>query len=1108
VRTVGVRLTADVSQYMSGLKRAGAATKDFAGQIDGASKAGKLDKVADQAAHFGLIGAAAFGMVVKSAADFDKQMSAVSAATHANSKDLDLLRQAAMKAGKDTQFSATQAAQGITELSKAGVGTADILGGGLKGALDLAAAGQISVGEAAETAASALTQFKLQGKDVPHVADLLAAAAGKAQGTVHDMGMALNQAGLVASQTGLSIEDTTGTLAAFASAGLIGSDAGTSFKTMLLAIQNPSQKTADMMQELGISAYDAQGNFVGIAKFAGILQDKLKGLTPQVRAQAMAQIFGNDAVRAANILYTQGQSGIDGWVNKVNDAGYASVTASKLTDNLAGDLERLKGSVETLAISSGSGANGGLRVLAKALNQLVNEFLSMPRAVGSTLTVMAGVGGVAALAFAGFVKLRKGLADANKQLIAMGPAGELAAGSLQKVTAFAGRAGAVLAGFQVASMGAAAALGSDLNPKVDALGQSMASLAGTGKVGGEAARLFGGDLGKLDTAMKDVADTGRWSSFARGFAGSVESMTGTGAVFDNSLQHSKERLESLDQALQQLVSSGHADQAAQVFNAIADRARKQGVSVNELKAALPGYAAALDNAGAAAKGAGKQTGDLNSALQTGASGQKQYASATAAAAAAARGELSALSDLSAKMKAETDPVFGLLNAQKSLTDAEKAASKAIRDHGKNSDQAKAATQRLALAAIDLQDKVGAASGTLSGKMSSALVQTLRLAGLNDKEIAILAGQFRKAKTDADKYGTALGKLPKNVPTKFSTPGLPQSDKGVKDYDKKLDALARQIRTQVNVVGVSGAEAQLKNLLIQQQALKKGISVSAARSAFNKNAFAGGGWTGPGGQFDEAGVVHADEFVIKKSSRQRIEKAAPGLLDRMNESGEVGYAGGGRVLNVPFPVNAAITRIPSKAEAMAAVMPAATGAGGAIGWRAMVALAHAAFPGLGVYSTFRPGAHTLTGNLSYHALGRAVDFAPSKPFARWVNAHYMGKTKELITPWQSLNIWNGRRHHYSAIVENQHNFAGGNAHDHWAMKNGGTIREPVFGVGASGDTYSLGENWQPERVTPAHSDSGAGGITVNVSFSGPVGSQYELDNWLVGSVNRLKSRARI
>jgi TP901 family phage tail tape measure protein len=98
----------------------------------------------------------------------------------------------------------------------------------------------LDVADAAQIAATALTQFKLEGSDIPHVADLLAAGAGKAQGSVDDLSQALNQGGLVASQAGQSIEDTTGVLAAFAAAGLIGSDAGTSLKTALIALEKPS----------------------------------------------------------------------------------------------------------------------------------------------------------------------------------------------------------------------------------------------------------------------------------------------------------------------------------------------------------------------------------------------------------------------------------------------------------------------------------------------------------------------------------------------------------------------------------------------------------------------------------------------------------------------------------------------------------------------------------------------------------------------------------------------------------------------------------------------------------------------------------------------------
>ena len=144
-------------------------------------------------------------------------MSNVQAATHETAANMDLLRTAAIKWGQQTKFSATEAAGAIEEMAKAGVSTNDILSGGLEGALNLAAAGSLEVADAAEIAASALVQFGMSGKDIPHVADLLAAGAGKAQGSVQDLGYALKYAGVPAASLGVSIEETTGVLAEFAS---------------------------------------------------------------------------------------------------------------------------------------------------------------------------------------------------------------------------------------------------------------------------------------------------------------------------------------------------------------------------------------------------------------------------------------------------------------------------------------------------------------------------------------------------------------------------------------------------------------------------------------------------------------------------------------------------------------------------------------------------------------------------------------------------------------------------------------------------------------------------------------------------------------------------
>lgn len=599
IRTVGVRLQAEVSGYVNGLRTATRSTRDFTGELDKAAKAGHLDAVADQAGAMGLALAGGFAVGITAAARFDKQMSAVRATTHASAGDMEMLRSAALQAGKDTAFSATEAAQGIEELAKAGVSTAAILNGGLKGALDLAAAGGLEVSDAAEIAASAMTQFKLSSNQIPHLADLLAAGASKAQGSVHDLGMALSQGGLVAAQMGLSIEDTTGTLAAFASAGLMGSDAGTSLKTAMLMLANPTDKAKSVMAELGIQTYDASGQFVGITALAGQLQERLGGLTQEQRNAALATIFGSDAIRAASILYERGADGIQTWIDKTNDAGYAAETASTRMDNLAGDIERLTGSLETLAIESSSGAESGLRTLVQGADNLVNSLSGIPAPVQNAAVIVAGVSGAALLAAAGAAKMRSATADALGELRKTGPIGQRAAAGLEQTGKAAGRVAITLAALQMAS----ALMGSSVNAQTEVLGKRMTDFARSGEIGGEAARVFGDDLGKLDQALTDVADTGAWSSFVRGTTGLVEGITGVGNAYDLSLQNSRKRLQALDQTLSQMVQSGQGQQAAEIFQQIAERAREQGVSVNELNKVLPGYAAAVEMAGDKASGA-------------------------------------------------------------------------------------------------------------------------------------------------------------------------------------------------------------------------------------------------------------------------------------------------------------------------------------------------------------------------------------------------------------------------------------------------------------------------------------------------------------------------
>lgn len=403
-RNITVRLLADTSNFTAGMAKVSGESQKAATTMEAAG--GKTKLITTGVAAAGVAATALGVAAIKMAADFDASMSTVQANTGASADEMAQLRQAAIDAGADTVYSATESADAINELGKAGLSTSDILSGGLSGALNLAASDGMAVGDAAELMATTLKQFNLTGAESTQVADALAAGAGKAVGSAHDLGLALNQAGMVSHSFGISMQETTGTLAAFAESGMIGSDAGTSLKTMLINLANPSTKAANTMKELGINAYDAQGNFIGLSGLAGQLRDKMSGLSQEQRNQALATIFGSDAIRAANVLYEQGAEGIDDWTKKVSDSGYAAEQAAAKNNNLKGDLESLSGSFESLMISLGEGGQGPLRSVVQMLDTLVDAFSQLPAPVQQGIVLLTAMGG-------GFTALHSAMGPLN-----------------------------------------------------------------------------------------------------------------------------------------------------------------------------------------------------------------------------------------------------------------------------------------------------------------------------------------------------------------------------------------------------------------------------------------------------------------------------------------------------------------------------------------------------------------------------------------------------------------------------------------------------------------------------------------------------------------------
>jgi TP901 family phage tail tape measure protein len=345
----------------------------------------------------------------KTAADFETSMSQTAGALDIPMSKMGNLRALALKMGADTQFSAEQAGQAMTELAKGGLTEADIEGGALKSTMDLAASSSMDLGTAANTVVQVMGAFGLTAKDSAQAVNALAGAAAASSTDVEPLSQGLSQCGAQAHTAGWSIQQTTAVLGAFADAGIVGSDAGTSLKTMLQRLGAPTDKAATEMKSLGLNVWTSNGHMKDASGIAQELQNKLGKLSDKQKQQALATIFGSDATRAATVLMNDGASGLSKYVKATNDQTSAQRLANSQMGNSAKTWEQMKGSIETAAIQIGNALLPTINKVVDAITNLTNKFSALSPTTQDMIIKIGMI--VAALAplLIGFGKIHSGV---------------------------------------------------------------------------------------------------------------------------------------------------------------------------------------------------------------------------------------------------------------------------------------------------------------------------------------------------------------------------------------------------------------------------------------------------------------------------------------------------------------------------------------------------------------------------------------------------------------------------------------------------------------------------------------------------------------------------
>ena len=275
----------------------------------------------------------------------------------------------------------------------------------------LAAAGGVDMPTAATIASNAMNQFGLKAQDMKGVVDSIAGAANASAIDVNDLGMAMSQVGAVANLAGLDFKDTAIAIAEMGNAGIKGSDAGTSLKSMLMNLQPQTDKQKGLMKDLGLitkdgsnAFYDATGKLKDLKGIQDTLSKSLEGMTQAQKQATLETIFGSDGIRAAAILTKEGAAGYDQMAASMGKVSAADVAAKRM-DNFKGSMEQFMGSVETLGITVGTVLLPALRTLVDMLTGVANWFLNLDGTTRNIIIAFLGFVTVALLVIAAVIKI-------------------------------------------------------------------------------------------------------------------------------------------------------------------------------------------------------------------------------------------------------------------------------------------------------------------------------------------------------------------------------------------------------------------------------------------------------------------------------------------------------------------------------------------------------------------------------------------------------------------------------------------------------------------------------------------------------------------------------
>lgn len=326
---------------------------------------------------------------IKTAADFEKSMSQVAATMGTTSDQITGLTELAQKMGRETAFSASEAADGINTLAMAGLNEAQI-NDALETTLNLAAAGNLDLASSATYVTGAVKGFGDEMSNASKYADMIAKGATMANTDVNMLGAALTATSATASSYGQSADTATASLLRLAEQNVTGEAAATMLNRTMGDLYTPTASAAQALDKLGVSAYDESGKAKDLTVVMDELQGALAGYSEEEANAYKNAIFTTNGLQGFNKMMASSTEKVQEFYDGLaGSGGSAANQAATQLDNLSGQLTLLKSATEGVAISFGNKllpyVKSGVQFaqnLADKINNLSDEQMDMIIKIG------------------------------------------------------------------------------------------------------------------------------------------------------------------------------------------------------------------------------------------------------------------------------------------------------------------------------------------------------------------------------------------------------------------------------------------------------------------------------------------------------------------------------------------------------------------------------------------------------------------------------------------------------------------------------------------------------------------------------------------------------